>query len=488
MSAQASLVEDIVRFHNDPLGFILYTFPWGKPGTRLANETGPDIWQRELLAKLKEQLDNPGRDTALQFATTSGHGVGKTALTAWILLWFMSTRYHPQVVVTANTKAQLMDKTWRELSKWHQLAINKPWFEYTATRFSFISSPKTWFASAVPWSEHNSEAFAGTHEQDVLVIFDEASAISDVIWDVVSGAMTTPGAMHFAFGNPTRNTGRFFECFHRFRARWVTYQVDARKAKMVNQSQIEQWVADYGEDSDFVRVRVKGEFPRAAATQLIPLDLVEQAMQRAREEPDPSQPFDPVLLGVDVARYGDDQSVIVRRQGRLLHPLTRFRNLSTMDLASHVANHINQHQPDAVFVDAVGLGAGVVDRLRQLGFRVTEVLAGAKPQDETQYHNLRAEMWCRMKDWLATAHLPDDHELRDDLTGVEYGFQREMRLQLEKKEDMKARGLASPDAADALALTFAYPTRGREVHHLARTQRVSRAVLHPGRINDWRVL
>ena len=262
------LIEDIAAFYNDPEGFVRYVFPWGQAGTPLANETGPDTWQCDVMGEIRSALlagDSADKalQTAIQIAVSSGHGIGKTGFVAWIILWFMSTREFPQVVVTANTKTQLTTKTWRELSKWHKLAINRDWFDWTATKFAHVLYPEVWFAAAIPWTEHNSEAFAGTHEKHVLVVFDEASAIADKIWEVTEGAMTTPGAMWLAFGNPTQTTGRFAQCFGKFKHRWATRQIDSRTAKMANKAQIQKWIDDYGEDHDFVRVRVRGVFPRA---------------------------------------------------------------------------------------------------------------------------------------------------------------------------------------------------------------------------------
>lgn len=452
-------MDDIAGFYSDALGYVLYAFPWGEEGTALEKHSGPDEWQRGVLNDLSEGTISA--DAAVQIAVASGHGIGKTALIAWIILWFMSTRAHPQVVVTSNTGKQLSDKTWRELAKWHKQAINGHWFEWTATRFYYKGAPETWFASAIPWSKERSEAFAGTHEENVLVLFDEASLIDDAIWEVTEGAMTQKGAFWVAFGNPTRNTGRFRECFKKFRHRWLNQQIDSRTAKMANNEKIEQWITDYGEDSDFVRIRVKGEFPRASSNQLISSELVEVAAGRVLH---PSEYLHaPKILAVDVARFGDDQSVIIRRQGLAVSGLKKFRELDTMQLANHVAREIREWEPDAVFIDVVGIGAGVVDRLRQLGFNVIGVNVGEPAQNVKEFFNLRAEIWCAVRDWLkAGGWIPDDPELKDDLIGPEYGFDSRGRIQLEKKEDMKSRGLASPDSADALALTFSYPVAPKQ--------------------------
>lgn len=459
--ADRELIADIAAFYDDPYGFVLYTFPWGKKGTPLADETGPDSWQIDVMTEIQKGI-RAGQDagettrTALQMAVASGHGIGKTAFVAWIILWFMSTREFPQVVVTANTGAQLGTKTWRELSKWHKISINREWFQWTATKFFHVLHPETWFAAAIPWTEHNSEAFAGTHEKHVLVIFDEGSGIADKIWEVTEGAMTTPGAMWLVFGNPTQTTGRFSQCFSKFKHRWVTRQIDSRTCKKANRAQIQKWVDDYGEDHDFVRVRVRGVFPRAGNLQFIGLDIVSAAMARKAEG---YQQFAKVM-GVDVARHGDDQSVTTKRQANMIWPQKKYRIPDLMQLADIIAGEIHEFKPDAVFIDATGMGWGVIDRLRQMNFGrlIFPVQVGEKATDETRYVNKRSELWGLGKEWLSGGGcLPNDPELETDFTAPEYGYDVRMRIQIESKDDMKSRGLSSPDCADSVLLTFASP-------------------------------
>lgn len=457
-SPDLELARDMGGFFYDPLGFVLYAFPWSSGD--LAEHAGPDDWQRALLAELGKGCLTA--QEALRLATVSGHGIGKSALVAWLVLWAMSTRPHLAGVVTANTASQLSDKTWRELAIWHKRAINQHWFRWTATKFYQVDHPETWFVSAVPWSKERPEAFAGLHAEHVLMVFDEASAIDEVIWDTAEGALTTPGAVWAVFGNPTRNSGRFHGCFHRFRHRWLTRQVDSRTAKMTNKAQLEQWIEDYGEDSDFVRVRVRGVFPRAGSNQLIASDLVATAAGKSlRKE---TYRHAPLVFGVDVARFGDDQSVLTKRQGLYAQEQLKWRGIDTMTLAGIVAQHIDRDQPDAVFVDMTGIGAGVVDRLHQLGYdQVIGVDFGSRAANPMLHVNKRTEMWCGALDWLkAGGALPQDQELSDDLTAPEYGFTGDKgQIALEKKEDMKKRGLASPDCGDSLALTFAHPVARR---------------------------
>jgi hypothetical protein len=477
-----ALADVMASCFTEPGRFVDLAFDWGEG--ELTGFSGPDDWQRAVLNDLgagvltiAEAMDALEAHEAVRLATASGHGIGKSALVAWIILWAMSTRPHLAGVVTANTGTQLDTKTWRELSVWHKRCITGHWFKWTATKFAHVEHPETWFVAAVPWSENRSEAFAGLHGDYVLIIFDEASAIADVIWEVAEGAQTSGEVIWAAFGNPTRNTGRFRECFGRFRHRWVTRQIDSRTCKMANKAQAQQWVDDYGEDSDFVRIRVKGEFPRAGDVQFIASDMIKEAQSREVDKDSGA----PLLMGVDVARYGDDKSVIRYRRGRDARsiPPRKFRGASTMQLAGYIVEEIEDRKPQACFIDGNGVGGGVVDRVTEmLGKRhacvVIEVQAGGKAGAELDYHNKRAECWGLMRAWLPTGAIDDDRELQDDLGAPQYGFDNTNRIQLERKDDMKKRGLASPDDGDTLSLTFAQPIGRRDV------ERVKRKVNHAG--------
>lgn len=489
------LAQDMGRFYDDPLGFVMYAYDWGgDPALQVVklespwdliydSVYGPDAWACEFLESIGEQVRTNGFDGAtpvmpIREATSSGHGIGKSAITAWLANWIMSTRPHAKGVVTANTSEQLASKTWAEITKWTKRCITGHWFDITtgrgAMRMVHTQYPESWRLDAQTCREENSESFAGLHaaSSTPFYIFDEASAVPDAIWEVAEGGMTDGEPMWFVFGNPTRNTGRFFECFNGQRHRWNHRQVDSRRVQITNKGQIQEWVDDYGEDSDFVRVRVRGVFPRASSLQFIPRNLVDDAMARvASVTPAKGRT---AIVGVDVARFGGDQSVIRTRIGRdasMFKPL-RFRELDTMQLASRVVEHVGMLRQAGyrvvVFVDGGGVGGGVVDRLNQLAIDVIEVQFGSKADEPRKYANKRAEMWGRLRDWLEIGSLEHDETLVTDLTGVEYGFTKSDQVLLESKESMKKRGLASPDDGDALAITFAYPVPEYVNHDNAR--------------------
>jgi len=458
---------EVGTYAHDPLGFVLFAWPWGEEGTDLANDTGPEPWQRDVLELIGTQLMTV--QEAIRLAVASGHGVGKSALVSWIIIWALATFRDTRGIVTANTATQLETKTWPELTKWLRMAVCADWFECTTTAIASNEPGHelTWRIDAVPWSLRNAEAFAGLHNQGkrIFVAFDEASAIPDLIWETIEGALTDKDTeiLWLATGNPTRNTGRFRECFGRFQHRWLRRQIDGRKVSLTDKDEIRRWAEDYGDDSDFFRVRVKGEFPRGGAMQFIDSETVEAAAKREAV----CHLTQALIIGVDCARGGDDQSVIYFRRGldaRTIPPI-KMRVRDLMVLAGKVAEQAMLHSAKAVFIDEGGIGAGVVDRVRQLlpGYLVLGINNGGKADrynlgdGQPLTANKGAELWASMRSWLKTGAVPDDPELKAELTGREYGFDAHNAIRLEKKEDMKKRGLSSPDNADALALTFAYP-------------------------------
>lgn len=460
------LAEDIAGFTFDPLGYAMYSFPWGE-GV-LADVKGPRAWQCDVMEDIREHLENPNtRNEPCLIGVASGHGIGKSALIAMLACWGSDTCEDTRILMTANTEQQLRTKTWPELLKWRGLSITKDWWRPTKTAI-FSSIPghdEHWRVDAVTWSEHNTEAFAGLHNKGkrIIVIFDESSNIADKVWEVTEGALTDEDTeiIWIAFGNPTRNTGRFRECFGKLRHLWKTRKIDSRTVEGTNKKFLQSIVDTYGEDSDIVKVRVKGEFPSASSLQFIGSDQVTEAQDREVNEG-----FDePLVMGVDVARFGDDNSVIRFRRGKDARsiPAVKLSQVDTMQLAARVLELHRRFDAAMICVDEGGVGGGVVDRLRMMGAPVVGVQFGGKPLGHIKLAsgekvaNRRAEMWAIMREWLQTGGIDVDDQLFDDLIGVEYSFNIRDEIQLEKKEHMKDRGLASPDDADALALTFAVP-------------------------------
>lgn len=478
MSPEEALIEDLGRYSRDPLKFVLWAFPWGEGG--LKGRTIEE-WQYNILCEVRDGLSP---QVAIRKAVASGNGVGKSALVSWLILWCMTTREDTRGVVTANTETQLKTKTWAELGKWFQLFIANSLFQLDATSLSSRDPGHrlTWRVDAIPWSEQNYVAFQGLHNEGkrLFILFDEAAGIADVIWEAADGCMTDANTerLFLAFGNPNppknMQAGRFRECFGRFSHRWNSFKLDSRTVSFTDKTEIARWLEDYGEDSDFFRVRVRGEFPRTGSLQFISSDLFREAVTREAT----STVYDPLLMGVDVARFGDDKSVIRFRRGpdaRTIPPV-KFRGADTMQVAAAVANLYATHRPDMIFIDGGGTGAGVVDRCRMLHLPVMEVQFGSRADrsmigldDAFVYANKRAEMYGALREWLRHGAVDADPDLETDVTSVQYSYVlREGRdaIILEKKEEMKRRGLDSPDDGDALALTFAYPVNKSD-HTLA---------------------
>ena len=466
---EQELREDMAAFEHDPLGFVLYAFPWSEPGTELADETGPREWQLQALEEIGGRLKAGDIEGAIRIAVASGHGIGKSALVAWIILWALATAALTKVVITANTGDQLRTKTWPEVRKWFNLMLCRHWFIFEATSIRARGPQSTtWRCDAATWSEGNTAAFAGLHNKGrrIVLLFDEASQIADRVWEVAEGALTDEDTeiLWLVFGNPTETTGRFRECFAggRFAHRWHPRQIDSREVPGTNKAEIAKWINDYGEDSDFVRVRVKGQFPRGGSMQFIDSETVENARRREAA----CHLRQALVLGVDVARFGDDQQVISARRGLDARtvPTLKFRGLDLVTFAGKITEHAREHGAQAVYIDEGGMGAGVVDMVRQMlrGVLVIGVNFGGKPDgfmlgEEATVADKAAEMWAAMRFWLKTGAIENDPELVAELTGRQYGFDVHGAIRLESKSDMKKRGLASPDVADALALTFAYP-------------------------------
>jgi len=466
--ADLELADFMATCVNDPLRHVMASYPWGEPGTPLADRDGPSDWQREFLIDLGERVKAnkfTGREPVppLTFSTSSGHGIGKSCLCAWLIIWIRDTRPQSFGTITATTAEQLRSRTFAEVSKWNDMSLTKHWFQLNAGSAGSLNmyhkDDRTWGCSGQTCQENNSEAFAGQHRDTSTsyYIFDEASGVPDKIFEVRAGGLVRGEAMSFDFGNPTRNSGRFYEnMMGRYKHRFIKRFIDSRDVAMTNKELFAEWERDYGSESSFFKVRVRGLFGDVSDMQFIPRSDVDKGIGLDVVV----TPSDPLVMGVDVARFGDDQSVIFLRQGRDAESqgLHTYRSVDTMTLASEVARIAAEKQPDVIFIDGGGVGGGVVDRCRQLALDVVEINFGSKATQKG-YANMRSQMWGNMRDALKDGvRLPDNDDLVSDLTTLEYGYNLRNDIQLEKKEDLKKRtGGNSPDLADALALTYCLP-------------------------------
>ena len=477
---------------DDPEAFVLYAFPWGQKNTPLEKFDGPRMWQRKVLRDITKHIrENRDADVmdALREAVASGRGIGKSALVSWLILWMLTTRIGSSIIVSANSENQLRSVTWGELTKWSTMIINAHWWEISATKLvpaqwltelverDLKKGTRYWAAEGKLWSEENPDSYAGVHNMDgTMVIFDEASGIPDGIWSVAAGFFTENilDRYWFAFSNPRRNTGYFFECFNSKRDFWRGRQIDSRTVEGTDKGIYQQIIDEYGEDSIQARVEVYGEFPSAGDDQFISPVTVEDAFKR--------EPYKditaPIVIGVDPARGGNDSTVIVVRQGRDLIAIKRYRGEDTMEVVGRVIDAIEEYKPTLTVIDEGGLGYGILDRLNEQRYKVRGVNFGWKSKNPITWLNKRAELWGAMRDWLKTASIPTDRQLKADLTAPAMKINSSGAIQLEGKKEMKSRGLASPDSADALAVTFAYPVAHRE----SRIDKV------PRRIYDQRMV
>ena len=436
MSDQEELLQALREYRDSPVLFV-----------KEALKAEPSAQQAEALAAFAQ----PGARVTI----ASGHGTGKTTLMAWLILWGLTCFDDVKIPTTAPTAHQLGDVLWTEVRKWGSRlpSLWRDALEITSDMVKYTGCAG--FAVARTGRKENPEALQGFHASNLFFLIDEASGVDDVVFQVAQGALSTPGARVLMAANPTRTSGYFYNSFHRDRDRWQRFIFSCLDSPHVAREYVDEVRTIYGEDSDIYRVRVLGLFPRAGDVQFISTELVEAA--QARHLLPQEYEYAPVILGVDVARFGNDRTVIFKRQGLYSELIWTCQGADLMKTADRVAVLMDEHKADAVMIDAGGVGAGVCDRLRQMGHRPVDIQFGGA-SGLANCLNKRAEMWWRMREWLQKdGAIPPNEDLRDDLTGPEYQFTTKGLVQLEKKEDMKKRGLASPDLADALALTFAVP-------------------------------
>lgn len=469
-----ALILEVAKYQRDPFGYILFAYPWGEIGTELENESGPRLWQRDVCEDIKTGLE-AGRapidalvealahvsSLPVQVAVASGHGIGKSGLVGMLINWAMSTCQNTRGVVTANTETQLRTKTWPEVKKWNKLSITSHWFDCTATSIQAKGElGDTWRIDAIPWSKEHLEAFAGLHNKGnrILLVFDEASAIDDGVWEVAEGALTDENTeiIWLAFGNPTRNSGRFRECFRKYKHRWLHRQVDSRTVPGTNKAKIAEWIEDHGVDSDFVKVRVRGMFPTTSSTQFIDTKDVDLAFGRVYKLE--AYSFAPKIITVDPAWTGDDKLIIGLRQGLVFKILREIpKNDNDAQIATIVAMLQDEHGADAVFID-MGWGTGIYSVGITMGRTNWQLVNFGAAAPDPGFLNMRAWIWNEGKKWLKQGgSIPPDQELYQELTGPETIPRVDGKIQLESKQDMKDRGLPSPNKADALMISFAFP-------------------------------
>lgn len=440
----------------------------------------PDAWQDEVLAAA---ITNP------RVALKASKGPGKSWLLAVLMWWFMATRLHPKIVATSITGDNLADGLWTELAKLQQRSdFLKAAFRWTATRIAAVDHPETWWMSARTWpkggdASQQADTLAGVHADNVMFVLDEAGGIPDAVAAAAEGGLANASKEHgrearlLIAGNPTHLSGPLYRACTSERGLWFVYEIsgdpdDPKRAPRVDIEWARAQIAKYGRDNPFVLVNVFGKFPPSSSDALFGPDAVAEAMKRVIAEA--AYKHDVKVMGVDVARFGDDRTVIALRQGRVAFLPKVLRNLDTMQVAGQVALAFDKHKPDAIFVDQATFGAGVLDRLVQLGYPALGVDFGGKPVTDTKFANRRAEMWWRMAEWVqAGGVLPNMPELVAELTTPTYKFNEHNALQLEKKSEIKKRTGVSPDIADALGLTFAAPVAPRELRELHRGNTVT---------------
>lgn len=429
-------------WRDDPVRFV-----------REALRADPEPWQEEALRVIAEKD---------RLAIRSGHGVGKSAFLAWVILWWLLTRAPAKVACTAPSAHQLNDVLWGEIALWRRRLpkIMRDWIVVKEDRVELVGAGKMCFAAARTARRESPEAFQGFHSENMLFIADEASGVDDVIFEVGEGAMSTKGAKTILTGNPTRLSGYFFRAFHEASAFWHTMRVSCFDSSRVDIAFIERMKATWGENSDVFRYRVLGEFPLANSNAVIPLSVIEAAIGREVS----AAPSATTVWGLDVARFGRARTALAkRRENVLLEPVRWWSGKDLMQTAGLVKAEYDatpvSDRPVSICVDVIGLGAGVVDRLRELHLPVVGINVAEAPSIGEQYLMLRDELWWAAREWFMRrdCSMPHDSDLVADLSAPTYDITSNGRIKIERKTDMEKRGVRSPDLADAFCLTFATP-------------------------------
>jgi hypothetical protein len=427
----------------------------------------PDTVQSEILRSVAENQMTTVR---------SGHGIGKSSVEAWAIIWFMSTRPFPKIPCTAPTQHQLFDILWAEVNKWlrHNPLLAKE-FVWTHEKLYIKGYPEEWFA--VARTATKPDALQGFHAQHVLYIIDEASGVSDSIFEPVLGSLSTEGAKLLMCGNPTNLTGFFYDSHHKNSNVYSTFHIDGRQSERVSKEFVSTIKNMYGEDSDVFRVRVAGEFPLAENDVFIPLSLIEKSIQHG-EDYEPPNPPTLIHIGCDVARFGDDKTVIGYKIDNKIYFEEKTRKQDTMTTADHIIQLAERLRVENNFtgvipvkIDDGGVGGGVVDRLKQIQknspqrFADLEIIAVKFGQriKHKHYHDSTSYMLSVVKKLImeydadgikkpVELFLPNDNDLSAQLSCRRYKLTESSKIQVESKDSMKKRGHPSPDEADCVLL------------------------------------
>ena len=434
-------VEFVKLYKNNPVLFV-----------REVLNTEPDGWQIEFL----NHIAAGNR----RISVRSGHGVGKSTASAWAMLWYLFLRFPVKIVVTAPTSSQLYDALFAEVKRWVKVLppVLLDQLEVKQDRIEMKDANNEAFISARTSRAEQPEALQGVHSDNVMLVADEASGIPEQVFEAAAGSMSGHAAVTLLLGNPVRSSGFFFDTHNRLAGDWITMKVSCADSPRVSEAYIEEMKARYGEESNAYRIRVLGEFPRSDDDTVIPMELLELAMSRDVEASEHA----PLVWGLDVARFGSDRSALCKRQGNaVLEPIKTWKNLDLMQLTGAVVAEfeilVPSQRPQEILVDSIGLGAGVVDRLKELGLPARGINVAESPAMGGTYRNLKAELWHKAKAWLEQrdCRMPKDEALIAELAAVRYSFTSSGKIQIEGKDELKKRGMSSPDRADAFCLTFA---------------------------------
>lgn len=440
MSETNPFEEFVAEYRDDPVKFVVEVLG-----------ATPLPYQAEFLQAIA--------DGERKMSVRSGHGTGKSTSASWAMLWYVLLRFPNKVVVTAPTSGQLFDALFAELKRWiNELPKQlQPMLTVKSDRVELAAAPSEAFISARTSRAETPEALAGVHSENVLLVVDEASGVPEKVFEAAAGSMSGHSATTILLSNPTRSSGTFFESQTRLAGSWWTRRWSCVDSPLVSEEFVDEMRLRYGEESNAFRIRVLGEFPLADDDTIIPFHLVESAMHRDIEMTPDLKP----IWAIDPARFGTDRTAFCKRVGNVVTEIKSWQGVDLMGtvgrvMAEYEALPLSQ-RPSEILVDSIGVGGGVVDRLRELGAPVRGVNVSEVPSMGQTYNNLRTELWFKTKAWLEdrSCKIPNNDDLLADLTGIRYAFTSSGKMQAESKDAMKKRGLKSPDLADALCLTMA---------------------------------